>query len=115
MKNLIDNLQDFFDFKFLDENNIVIFTPFYLNSSDVMYPINVRKEKDDYYIHDGGSLVIYLNEREREIDKIKIKNIIDNFYNATITEYNEVVIKSNKNDIDSDIARFIKLITLIAD
>lgn len=113
MKDLVNNLQNFIDFKILDEENIFVYSNFYLRDTNTMYPINIKKEDDEYFIHDGGSLVYFFNENDLIIDKINIQNLLREYPNFQITDSNELIYYTNVDTINVDIAKFIQILTKI--
>lgn len=115
MTNLINNLEKFFSVTVLDEDNIKVFSPFYLRDTDEQYPINIKKLDDEFIIHDGGSLVIFLNENDLIIDKSNIENLLREYPNFKITDDNELLYLTDEETINSDIAKFIQIITKITD
>ena len=115
MKDIVNNLQNFIDFKILDEENIFVYSNFYLRDTNTMYPINIKKEDDEYFIHDGGSLLIFLNENDLIIDKINIQNLLREYPNFQITDSNELIYYTSVDTINADIAKFIQILTKITD
>ena len=115
MKNLVSNLQDFYNFKMIDENNIVVLSPFYLKDINNGYPINIKKINDELIIHDGGSLVMFLNEYDIKIDKTKIQKILDEEPSFIITQNNELIYETSIDTINEDLAKYIQIITKITD
>jgi len=115
MKDIVNNLQNFLDFKVIDKENIFVISPFCLRDTDTMYPINIKKIDDKYIIHDGGSLIIFLNENDLIIDKINIQNLLREYPNFQITDNNELVYSTTKDTICFDIAKYIQIITKITD
>lgn len=115
MKDLLNNLQNFLDFKLIDNENIFVFSNFYLRDTNTMYPINIKKIDDKYVIHDGGSLIIFLNENDLIVDKFVLQNLLRQYPNFQITDSNELLYSTTKDTILIDLAKYIQIITKITD
>jgi len=115
MKNLIDNLNDFICIKEINENNIFVLSNFYLKHTGESYPINIKKFNDGYIIHDGGRLIMYFNENDIKLNKELIQSILNDDSSFMITQNNELVYVTSIDTINIDIAKYIQIITKIAD
>jgi len=115
MKDLLNNLKDFLEYKVLDDKNILVLSNFYLKDTSNMYPINIKKMDNEYFIHDGGSLIMFLNENETTIDRNKIAGLIKENPSFSVVNNNILIYKTYIDSINEDIAKYIQIITKIAD
>lgn len=111
MKNLIDNLKNFYVVEKINDESFSILTPFYLLDTNNTYSINVIKENDKYIIHDGSSIVQFINDNELQIDMSTLQKLLKEFPNIQIVDDSVITVETDEEHFNFDLAKYIQFIT----
>ena len=111
MKNLINNLKNFFTVDEIDENNFSIIAPFFLLDTNEVYPINVKINDDEVIIHDGSTIVQFINDNDLQIDMQVLQKLLKEFKNIQIVDDCVITMETDEEHFNFDLAKYIQFIT----
>lgn len=110
MKKILNNLNEFFKIIEIDSNNIVIHTHFFMLDTNYTYTINLKKENEKYIIHDGSSIIQFLNEFDYDLSNLNINELLEEYNNIFIEDNKIIACETNLENLNNDLANMIQFL-----
>lgn len=110
MKKIVNNLNQFFEVEEIDSNNIVIYTPFFMLDTNNTYTLNIKKENDKYFIHDGASIIQFINEFNYDLSNLNLQYLLNEYEDIYIEDNKVIVCETDLESLNFNIAKFIQFL-----